>query len=147
MIQFKIIVASKSYKKPINIKIIYKNKILTNMDRVVSSDTVLNLAYLVYDRNYTDWKVRYLGITFVSLYVILSIFLTYYFWTKHNHFPIRGRASLISLLLNYFACAQVICPILASLLWDLEVTKSKSESYVHIITKILASIYFVSMRL
>ena len=116
------------------------------MFKRTESDTILDQDYTVYDKEYQTDLTWYLGTTFVGLNIILSILLTLLFFKKRNHFPIRGRAPYLSLLQSFFANIVLASPCIATILWKHDITSVYNPSNVHIMTKILSSISFVSKR-
>ena len=113
----------------------------------VESGTILNTRYTLYDPSDTIIFTRFLGTVFIILCTILCLLLTFIFYKKRKHFPIRGRAPYITLLTSFFSDIVLVCPPISAVLWIYHITKVRCPSNVHILTKILASMHFVSRKL
>jgi hypothetical protein len=78
------------------------------------------------------------------LYVIYGLLSLYWYWTFRDHYPIRGRAPLITMLLQSNMLVLLIIPWLSEVLWIAEITNSYSPKEINLFNQLLGTIFTVA---
>lgn len=81
---------------------------------------------------------------FLMLYVIYGLLSLYWYWTFRDHYPIRGRAPLITMLLQSNLLALLITPWLSEVLWKANITNSYSPKEINFFNRLLGTMCTVS---
>jgi hypothetical protein len=83
---------------------------------------------------------------FLSIYGLYLIVGLLWYWKHRNHYPIRGKAPLLSLLFMASLIGAIYLPVFAEIFWNQGWTNSRTAADIHPLNKLMGCLYFICRR-